>query len=159
MMYWHSLMLWQSVLTCNSYTGYVLQISVIQFFLVKKNISDIHNIILPRTNDVTFAIHVYWAFNFRYPQLHSGYLEWTFWISATEFLLGKTPITDIFNPVVTSHNFHIRYPKWKIIPDIQNAFWVVIMSIRIMTSKNAIVDMCVYIVDVHMTFLLLWTPL
>ena len=39
----------------------------------------IHNDILPRTNDVTFDIHVYWAFNFRYQ-------ERTFWISAIEFL-------------------------------------------------------------------------
>ena len=136
-----------AVLTFNSYTGYVLPISVIQFFLVKKNISDIHNDILPWTNDVTFAIHVYWAFNFRYPQLHSGYLEWTFWISAIEFLLGKTPITGIFNPIVTSHNFHFRYPKWKTIPDIQN----VILNFQkyIVTSKNVIMDIHSVYTDVH----------
>ena len=50
---------WQAILTFKSQTGYVLQISVIQFCLVKKNISDICNYIFARTNDVTFAIHVY----------------------------------------------------------------------------------------------------
>ena len=78
------------------------------FFLSTIVISDIHNVILPRTNDVTFAIHMYLAFNFRYPQLKSGYLERTFWISAIEFFLGITPISDLFNPVVNSHNFHFR---------------------------------------------------
>ena len=41
--------------------------STMTFFLSTIVISDIHNDILPRTNDVTFAIHVYWAINFRYP--------------------------------------------------------------------------------------------
>ena len=58
----------------------------------------------------------------------------TFWISAIEFLLGKTAISDVFNPIVTSHNFHFRYPQWKYIPDIQN----VILNIQkyILTNKN-----------------------
>ena len=129
-----------------------MQISVIQFFLVKKNISDIYNDIPPRSNDVTFPIHVYWVFSFRYLQSHFGYLEWTFWISTIEFLLGKTPISDIYNSIVTSQNVHFRYPKWKKILDIQNViltihntFWLVkmtlqISTIHIMTSKNTIVD-------------------
>ena len=54
------------------------------------------------------------------------------------FLLGKTPISDIYSPIVTSHHFNFRYPKWKTIPDIHN----VILNIQkhILTGKNVILD-------------------
>lgn len=70
------------------------------FFKSTIVISDIHNVILPRTNYVTFAIHVYSSFNVRFPQFH-------FIISAIKFLLGKTPISDIYNSVVSS----LGYPE------------------------------------------------
>ncbi|XP_048876207.1 uncharacterized protein LOC125746351 [Brienomyrus brachyistius] len=42
------------------------------FFLFTIVISDIHNVILPRANYVTFAIHVYWVFNYRYRECSSA---------------------------------------------------------------------------------------
>ena len=51
------------------------------------------------------------------------------------------------NPVVTSHNIHFRYPKWKIIPDIQNVIFTI--QKYIVTSKNVIMDIHNIFTDVH----------
>lgn len=100
------------------------------------NISNIHNEILPRTNSVTFAIHVYWTFNFRYPLLHA--ID----------ILPETPISDIYTPIVTSHNFNFRYPKLQTILGIHK----VIFNIQIhtymqypnyiVTRKNMFIWIC-----------------
>ena len=66
--------------------------SRMKFFLSTIVISDICNVILPRTNDITFAIHEYPALNFRYPQLH--------------FHKCNQPTT---NTILTRTNSHFRY--------------------------------------------------
>lgn len=80
----------------------MLPISVIQLFIIKKNISDIHNDILPIYTQLSFQISTtscvaYWALHLRYPQ--------TCLISRMNILdicnSIVTPISDItYNPIV-----------------------------------------------------------
>ena len=70
--------------------------------LVKINISDMHNDMLPWTNYVNLAINLHRAFSFRYQ-------ESQFW--ANIIITSKTQISDICNSVITSNNFNIKYFK------------------------------------------------
>ena len=96
------------------------------------NISDSHDVILPRTNDITFAIHVNGASHYRYLQRHfakSKLIQDT----CNRILTRKKSHFIYINPIVTGHNSNFRYPKLKKKKtlDIHNV---------ILNNKNVIMD-------------------
>lgn len=95
----------QGILTFSSQTGYAQQISVIQFFLVKINISDIPNAILLaqilHCGTATISVYVKLCYHHVRAALGLSYRKFTKLSFSTIFSLGKPPmIMEQFGLVV-----------------------------------------------------------
>ena len=88
------------------------------FFLSTTVISDIHNLIPPRTNHAPFPIHVCGVSHYRYLKFSYGYPKCEMWISATKLRLSINLVADIYNFILASHNSKSRYLQPPPIKDI-----------------------------------------